>query len=151
MKLTKQSAKPPNSTHDRLPCPMIGSQASTPAPLDKNSRSHSQPSRALLDDFLGDPNFMTSLARGLLVLEALKRAAGQATLRRLSGETGLSQSAVRRCLYTLAKLGIIGAASRQGYRFSSKESPADRVNAYVVGRGKGILIRQNSALGRMWS
>ena len=57
-----------------------------------------------LASYAGDPNFMTSLARGLSVLEAFAQETPQMTISQLSNKTGLSRAAVRRCLYTLAKL-----------------------------------------------
>lgn len=64
---------------------------------------------ANLDSFIGDPNFMTSLARGLTVIQAFTQKKRQLTISQLSAKTGLSRAAVRRCLYTLAKLGFAGA------------------------------------------
>jgi IclR family pca regulon transcriptional regulator len=57
----------------------------------------------------GDPNFMTSLARGLAVIQAFSERKTQQTISHLSGKTGLSRAAVRRCLYTLVKLGFAGS------------------------------------------
>jgi IclR family transcriptional regulator, pca regulon regulatory protein len=58
------------------------------------------------DSGRGDPNFMTSLARGLTVIQAFSDRKRQFTISQLSGKTGLSRAAVRRCLYTLMKLGF---------------------------------------------
>ncbi len=77
------------------PVPSPGSPAQTPA--------------AQLDVFTGDPNFMTSLARGLAVIQAFSQRKRQASVSQLSQKTGLSRAAVRRCLYTLAKLGFAGS------------------------------------------
>jgi IclR family transcriptional regulator, pca regulon regulatory protein len=55
-----------------------------------------------------DPNFMTSLARGLAVIQAFSDRKRHATISQLSGKTGLSRAAVRRCLYTLCRLGFAG-------------------------------------------
>src|SRR5271156_6672066 len=73
---------------------------------------------AALDVFTGDPNFMTSLARGLVVIQAFTQQAPQITISQLSLKTGLSRAAVRRCLYTLTKLGFAGAedGTRYGLR-----------------------------------
>jgi len=57
----------------------------------------------------GDPNFMTSLARGLAVIQAFAQGKRQVTIAQLSGETGFSRAAVRRCLYTLTRLGFAGS------------------------------------------
>ncbi len=64
---------------------------------------------AQFDSFRGDPNFMTSLARGLSVIQAFSQKKRQLTISQLSGKTGLSRAAVRRVLYTLAKLGFAGS------------------------------------------
>jgi IclR family pca regulon transcriptional regulator len=59
-----------------------------------------------IDRFTGDPNFMTSLARGLAVIQAFSQRRHHLTISQVSTSTGLSRAAVRRCLYTLAKLGF---------------------------------------------
>jgi IclR family pca regulon transcriptional regulator len=68
-----------------------------------------------LDVYQGDPNFMTSLARGLIVIQAFTQQTPQMTISQLSVRTGLSRAAVRRCLYTLTKLGFAGAEDGQRY------------------------------------
>jgi IclR family pca regulon transcriptional regulator len=70
---------------------------------------------AFINSFTGDPNFMTSLARGLTVIQAFTQKKRQLTISQLSTKTGLSRAAVRRCLYTLAKLGF--AESDDGRHF----------------------------------
>lgn len=59
---------------------------------------------------------MTSLARGLIVIQAFTQQHPQMTISQLSVKTGLSRAAVRRCLYTLTKLGFAGA--EDGSRYS---------------------------------
>lgn len=61
-----------------------------------------------LEEFAGDPNFMTSLARGILVIQAFSEQKLQLSISQLSRRTGLSRASVRRCLYTLSKLGLAG-------------------------------------------
>lgn len=68
-----------------------------------------------LDIFVGDPNFMTSLARGLIVIQAFTQQHPQMTISQLSLRTGLSRAAVRRCLYTLSKLGFAGTDDGSRY------------------------------------
>jgi IclR family transcriptional regulator, pca regulon regulatory protein len=58
---------------------------------------------------VGDPNYMTSLARGLAVIQAFSRSQQQLTISQISAKTGFSRAAVRRCLYTLAKLNFAGS------------------------------------------
>src|ERR1700744_5410706 len=82
----------------------------TPPPAPKPTPASS------LDFFPGDPNFMTSLARGLIVIQAFTQQSPQMTISQLSIKTGLSRAAVRRCLYTLTKLGFAGA--EDGSRYS---------------------------------
>ena len=74
------------------------------------------PLAAGLEDFSGDPNFMMSLARGLTVVQAFTQQHQQMTISQLSVKTGLSRAAVRRCLYTLSKLGFAG--TEDGSRYS---------------------------------
>jgi IclR family transcriptional regulator, pca regulon regulatory protein len=66
------------------------------------------PTAARLDEFAGDPNFMTSLARGLLVIQAFSQQSLHLSISQLSKRTGLSRASVRRCLHTLSKLGFAG-------------------------------------------
>ncbi len=61
---------------------------------------------AQIDEYGGDPNFMTSLARGLAVIQAFTQRQRELTVSQISTKTGFSRAAVRRCLYTLAKLGF---------------------------------------------
>lgn len=60
----------------------------------------------------GDPNFMTSLARGLAVICAFSDHRRSLTIPQISEVTGFSRAAVRRCLYTLAKLGYVSSGPR---------------------------------------
>jgi IclR family pca regulon transcriptional regulator len=60
----------------------------------------------------GDPNFMTSLARGLAVVCAFSDHGRSLTIPEISEATGFSRAAVRRCLYTLAKLGYVSPGPR---------------------------------------
>ena len=83
--------------------------------------SHGFPGAAILPSvqigaFGGDPNFMTSLARGLAVIQGFSHATSLLTVSQLSQATGLSRAAVRRCLYTLKKLGL--ADSEDGRHFT---------------------------------
>lgn len=60
----------------------------------------------------GDPQFMTSLARGLLVIRAFSGLRRKRTIADISRITGLSRAAVRRCLYTLCELGYAACYGR---------------------------------------
>ena len=63
----------------------------------------------------GDPNFMTSLARGLAVIQAFSQSKRQLTISQVSSKTGFSRAAVRRCLYTLSKLGFAGSEDNRHF------------------------------------
>jgi IclR family pca regulon transcriptional regulator len=97
---------PPNlSTAGGLPLPELDPrkppESEVPAALPKLSGDS--------DAFTGDPNFMTSLARGLAVIQAFSQRRHHLTISQVSTTTGLSRAAVRRCLYTLSKLGFAGS------------------------------------------
>jgi IclR family pca regulon transcriptional regulator len=62
---------------------------------------------ARIETLAGDPSFMTSLARGLTVIEAFSSTRHHPTTAVLSAQTGLPRAAVRRCLYTLRRLGFV--------------------------------------------
>jgi IclR family pca regulon transcriptional regulator len=59
-----------------------------------------------------DPNYMTSLARGLAVICAFSERRRSLTMLQISEITGLSRASVRRCLYTLSKLGYVSTGPR---------------------------------------
>ena len=83
-----------------------------------------------LDGYIGDPNFMMSLARGLVVIQAFSQASPQMTISQLSVKTGLSRAAVRRCLYTLTKLGFAGA--EDGSRYSLRPRLLTLSQTYIA-------------------
>jgi IclR family transcriptional regulator, pca regulon regulatory protein len=85
-----------------------GKQARGVQPIERSAKPPLTPS-ALLDRFSGDANFMASLARGLAVIQAFSMEKRQQTISQLSIKTGLSRAAVRRCLYTLSRLGFAGS------------------------------------------
>ena len=60
----------------------------------------------------GDPNFMTSLARGLAVINAFQERKRHLTIAQISHRTEIPRAAVRRCLYTLMKLGYATSDGR---------------------------------------
>jgi IclR family pca regulon transcriptional regulator len=60
----------------------------------------------------GDPDFMTSLARGLHVIRAFAGSDKRMTIADVSRGTGLTRAVVRRCLYTLRELGYAGTDGR---------------------------------------
>jgi IclR family pca regulon transcriptional regulator len=60
----------------------------------------------------GDPDFMTSLARGLHVIRAFAGVDRRLTIADVSRATGLTRAVVRRCLYTLKELGYAATDGR---------------------------------------
>ena len=91
-----------------------------PAPTAAVAAKPRQLPGVALDAYTGDPNFMASLARGLVVIQAFTPQMPQMTISQLSLRTGLSRAAVRRCLYTLVKLGFAGADEAQRYSLRPK-------------------------------
>jgi len=69
------------------------------------------PPRTIADeiDALTDPDFMTSLARGLAVIRAFADSRQPQTIAQISQQTGIPRAAVRRCLHTLKQLGYVDA------------------------------------------
>lgn len=55
-----------------------------------------------------DPDFNTSLARGLAVINAFSQQHPSQSISQLSMKTEIPRAAVRRCLLTLARLGYVG-------------------------------------------
>ena len=109
---------------------------------------------AALEAFAGDPNFMTSLARGLLVIQSFTPQTPRMTISQLSVKTGLSRAAVRRCLYTLAKLGFAGA--EDGSRYALRPRMLTLSNTYAASSSlstsaQPILERMTQSLHESFS
>jgi IclR family transcriptional regulator, pca regulon regulatory protein len=107
-----------------------------------------------LDVYTGDPNFMTSLARGLIVIQAFTQQNPQMTISQLSIKTGLSRAAVRRCLYTLTKLGFAGA--EDGSRYSLRPRMLTLSHTYTSSNtlstaAQPILERMSATLRESFS
>jgi IclR family pca regulon transcriptional regulator len=68
----------------------------------------------------GDPDFMTSLARGLTVIGAFTRQKRQLTIAQISQRSGIPRAAVRRVLHTLGKLGYVGTDDRRTFSLRPK-------------------------------
>ncbi|HEV2647009.1 MAG TPA: IclR family transcriptional regulator C-terminal domain-containing protein [Acidobacteriaceae bacterium] len=136
---TPTAAAPPPSPPIQLP---------QPAPPASTSPS------ASLDIYAGDPNFMTSLARGLLVIQSFSPQQPQMTISQLATKTGLSRAAVRRCLYTLSKLGFAGI--EEGSRYALRPRMLTLSNTYSASNSlataaQPILERMSSALHESFS
>ncbi len=133
----------------RQPLPSTASQTPAPsAPVPKPTPASS------LDIYTGDPNFMTSLARGLIVIQAFTQQTPQMTISQLSVKTGLSRAAVRRCLYTLTKLGFAGA--EDGSRYSLRPRMLSLSHTYTTSNtlssaAQPILERMSAALRESFS
>ncbi len=109
---------------------------------------------AALDEYAGDPNFMTSLARGLLVIQSFTPQTPQMTISQLSVKTGLSRAAVRRCLYTLSKLGFAGV--EDGSRYALRPRMLTLSNTYSASNSlstaaQPILERMSANLHESFS
>jgi IclR family pca regulon transcriptional regulator len=78
-----------------------GKSARLTAPLQES------PTAADMEAFSGDPHFMLSLARGLLVLQAFVGNGPKLTVSEAARVTGLARATARRCLYTLEKVGYV--------------------------------------------
>jgi IclR family transcriptional regulator, pca regulon regulatory protein len=130
------------------PLPSVTPPATTVPPTSKPTPA------ATLDVFTGDPNFMTSLARGLIVIQAFTQQSPQMTISQLSVRTGLSRAAVRRCLYTLTKLGFAGA--EDGSRYSLRPRMLTLSHTYTTSNtlataAQPILERMSAALRESFS
>lgn len=75
---------------------------------------------AEIEALSGDPNFMTSLARGLAVIQGFTQQKRSLTVAQLAQRTGLSRAAVRRCLYTLSRLGLAGSDDGKNFALRPK-------------------------------
>jgi IclR family transcriptional regulator, pca regulon regulatory protein len=62
----------------------------------------------------GDPDFMTSLARGMAVLHCFNGRHRALNMSQISQSTGLPRASIRRVLHTLTRLGYV-AQEGQGY------------------------------------
>ena len=90
------------------------------------------PNAADMDEFSGDPHFMLSLARGLLVLQAFVAHGPKLTVSDAARATGLARATARRCLYTLEKVGYVRMEGT-AYLLESRFLPLAR--AYLRSQG----------------
>lgn len=101
----------------------------------------------------GDPEFMTSLARGLAVMRCVAEAQRPMSIADLSRRTDISRTAVRRCLYTLKLLGYV-ACGEQGYTVRREAlhlgHPYLSLNA-LAARAQPLLDGLRDALGESCS
>ena len=130
------------------------SRPSAPTLVEAAPRPAEFKSSASLDEFTGDPNFMTSLARGLLVIQSFSPQTPQMTISQLAAKTGLSRAAVRRCLYTLTKLGFAGI--EDGSRYALRPRMLTLSNSYSASNSlstaaQPILERMSAVLRESFS
>ncbi|HEX8012633.1 MAG TPA: IclR family transcriptional regulator C-terminal domain-containing protein [Casimicrobiaceae bacterium] len=107
-------AKPVPATRTRVAAPAAASAKAAPAHIIAPIAAAVTPA-AEIQSFAGDPNFMASLARGLAVIRAFSQQRRHLTIAELSQRTGIPRAAVRRCLYTLAKLGYVASDDGRTY------------------------------------
>lgn len=92
-------------------------------------------------DEAADPNFMTSLARGLVVIRAFTEQQPRLSIAEVARLSGLPRAAARRCLLTLEKLGYAGSDGRSfflrpkilalGYAFLSSTSLPKAIQPFL--------------------
>ncbi len=89
-------------------------------------------------DHAGDPDFMVSLARGIAVIRAFDEAHPRLTVAEASLRSGIPRSAVRRCLYTLQRLGYVGA---DGSAFFLKPSIVSLGHVYLASAPLAVIAQ----------
>ena len=89
----------------------------------------------------GDPDFMTSLARGLTVLRCFADERRPMTIAHASRLTGLSRPAVKRCLHTLVRMRY---ASQDGVNYALR--PKVLVLGYAYLSSSSIALRAQPLL-----
>jgi IclR family pca regulon transcriptional regulator len=141
----------PTAAH---PLAAVSLPAAVPADVHGSVPANGAVVSADLDVFAGDPNFMTSLARGLLVIQAFTPQTPHMTISQLAAKTGLSRAAVRRCLYTLSKLGFAGV--EEGSRYALRPRMLQLSNTYAASNplskaAQPILERMTTALRESFS
>jgi IclR family transcriptional regulator, pca regulon regulatory protein len=90
------------------PRPAAGA-ATAPDPRAADTQPGARTPVAEIQALTDDANFMTSLARGLAVIAAFTDRRRHPTIADLSRRTGIPRASVRRCLYTLEKLGYVAS------------------------------------------
>jgi len=119
---------PKRTTAPAVPSPPDVVAAATPAPA--TPPLPTVPTAAEeIQALSGDPNFMTSLARGLAVIRGFSQQRRKMSIAQLSLRTGIPRAAVRRCLYTLSKLGYV--QSEDGRMFALRPQILSLGHAYL--------------------
>ncbi len=86
-----------------------------------------------------DPDFVTSLARGLAVLLALSDKRRHMSIAQVSHRTGIPRAAARRSLYTLEKLGF--AAADESRRYYLRPRVLSFSHAYLSASPLAVLAQ----------
>ncbi|TAK07230.1 MAG: IclR family transcriptional regulator [Rhizorhabdus sp.] len=92
----------------------------------------------------GDPDYMMSLARGLAVLRCFADERRPMTIAQASRLTGLSRPAVKRCLYTLVRLGY---AAQDGTHYTLR--PKTLALGYAYLSSSTLATRAQPLLDRL--
>jgi len=100
------SSSPVIAITSKMPAPRPATQRNA-APRRPKDADVTPSDAEQIQAFAGDPNFMTSLARGLAVVRAFSQQRPRMSIAQVSSRTGIPRAAVRRCLYTLARLGYV--------------------------------------------
>lgn len=108
-----------------------------PKPATKVARD--MPNAAELEAFSGDPHFMLSLARGLLVLQAFVGHGPKLTVSDAARATGLARATARRCLYTLEKVGYVRMEG-SAYLLESRFLPLARAYLRSLGPEGSVQV-----------
>lgn len=101
-----------------------------------------------LDAWTGDPDFMLSLGKGLLVLHVIGNAGRRMSTSEIAALTGLSRATARRCIYTLGVLGYLSVDASGGV---AGRRLASLVSGYIaasplISGGQPILYRLRDTL-----
>jgi len=99
-------------------------------PADPEIQASAEPEAGAAAVAESDPDFMTSLARGLSVIQAFSAQRRVLTTSQISQRTGIPRAAVRRCLHTLGKLGFVSA--EDGRNFSLRPRILALGHAYLA-------------------
>jgi len=105
------------------------SKARPPAPGSEERPTPEGANGSRPEAVTGDPNFMTSLARGLAVIRAFSQQRRDQTIAQIAARTGITRAAVRRCLHTLEKLGYVTSGER---RYSLRPKILSLGHAYLT-------------------
>jgi IclR family pca regulon transcriptional regulator len=101
-----------------------------------------EPDKAIADSiarFGEDPDFVTSLARGLAVMLALSDKKRRMSIAQVSHRTGIPRAAVRRSLHTLSKLGFVAVDDAR--RFYLRPRVLSFSHAYLSASPLAVLAQ----------